>query len=60
MIDTDTLVDDALNAAVSHIQYALGIKTGDVAAMFFCGQHEDTIKDIFKNYIKTENNFKGE
>jgi len=50
----DAYADDALNVAVAHIQEQLQIATGDGAGMFFAGEYGDTIKDIFKNYIKTE------
>jgi len=44
----------ALDAAVATIQEALGVKTGDAAAQFFSGPRGDYILDIFKDYIKFE------
>ena len=48
------LADQALNEACRHIQDALGIKTGDVAGMFFSGDNKDQIEEILREYISLE------
>ena len=48
------LADQALSEACRHIQDALGIKTGDVAGMFFSGDNKDQIEEILKEYISLE------
>jgi len=58
--DIQELAENALHEACRHIQDALGVKTGDTAGMFFCGQQEDEIHQIFCRYIETELMFKSE
>ena len=48
------LADQALNEACRHIQDALGVKTGDVAGMFFSGDNKDQIEEILREYISLE------
>jgi len=52
------LAENALHVACSHIQDALGVKTGDVGGIFFSGEAQDIIESILKDYIKTEIQFK--
>jgi hypothetical protein len=48
------LAENALHQACSHMQDALGVKTGDWASMFFSGECADVIHAIFSDYIKSE------
>ena len=48
------IVENALHEACAYIQNQLGVKTGDTAGIFFCGQHEDTIHDLFEQYLELE------
>lgn len=48
------IVENALHEACAYIQDQLGVKTGDNAGLFFCGEHEDTIYEIFDKYIDSE------
>jgi hypothetical protein len=48
------LAENALHEGCRHIQDALGVKTGDTAGLFFCGEVEDTIHTLFRHYIETE------
>jgi hypothetical protein len=48
------LAEEALNVAIEHIQEQLGIDTGDVAGMFFCGSEGDSILKTLKRYIQQE------
>ena len=48
------LADQALNEACRHIQDALGVKTGDVAGMFFSGDNKYQIEEILREYISLE------
>lgn len=51
----DSLAEDALNAAVKHIQDSLGVTTGDHAGMFFSDDaNKDAIVNILKEYIMSE------
>ena len=52
--DIQELAENALHEACRHIQDALGVKTGDTAGLFFCGEAEDTIYQIFRQYIDDE------
>ena len=52
------LAENALHEACRHIQDALGVQTGDTAGLFFTGEREDIILDIFTRYIDTETLFK--
>ena len=52
--DVKELAWDALNAACKHIQDELGIKTGDVAGMFFSGPNGDDVLRIFEEYAEAE------
>ena len=52
------LAENALHQACSFMQDALGVKTGDVAGMFFTGGFAGSdIHCIFEKYIKTEFQF---
>jgi hypothetical protein len=48
------IVENALHQACAYIQNQLGVKTGDTAGVFFCGQHEDTIHELFEQYLELE------
>jgi hypothetical protein len=48
------LADDALDAACLHMQNQLGIDDGDVAGIYFSGNVQDAIRQIFEGYIKME------
>jgi hypothetical protein len=52
------LASNALHQACSHIQDALGVKTGDVGGIFFTGEPQDIIESILQDYIKLEIQFK--
>ena len=52
--DIQNLAENALHEACRHIQDALWVKTGDNAAYFFSGEAEDTIYQIFRQYIDDE------
>jgi len=48
------LAENALHEACRHIQDALGVTTGDTAGLFFCGENEAAIYEIFSKYIQVE------
>lgn len=48
------LAENALHEACRNIQDALGVKTGDTAGLFFCGENEAAIYEIFSKYIQVE------
>ena len=48
------LAENALHEACRHIQDALGVTTGDTAGLFFCGENEAAIHEIFSKYIQVE------
>ena len=48
------IADEALNAACRVVQERLGIKSGDLAALYFQGRTERVITDILRGYIRTE------
>ena len=48
------IVENALHEACAYIQNQLGVKTGDTAGVFFCGEHEDTIHNLFSQYLDLE------
>jgi len=52
--DIQELAENALHEACRHIQDVLGVKTGDTAGMFFCGENEVEIYEIFSKYIQIE------
>jgi len=43
-----------LHEACRHIQDELGVTNGFNASIFFSGEREDTIYDIFRRYIEDE------
>jgi hypothetical protein len=53
-VETESLADDALEAAIKHVQERLGVESGDVAAQFFTGKAEDVIKRVLIKYIEQE------
>jgi hypothetical protein len=55
--DIKILAENALHQACSFMQDALGVKTGDIAGMFFTGEKEDEIQAVFEDYIRTEIQF---
>ncbi len=52
--DIQTLAENALHEACRYIQDELGITDGLNASIFFCGEAEDTIYEIFRRYIEDE------
>jgi hypothetical protein len=52
--DIQNLAENALHEACRHIQDALGVTTGDTAGLFFTGDREDIVIDIFTRYIDIE------
>ena len=48
------LAEGALTVAVEYIQDHLGVDTGDYAGVFFTGEAEDAINNIFVQYIDGE------
>ena len=56
--DIQTLAENALHEACRHIQDAFAVQTGDTAGIFFCGENEKAIIEIFSKYIQVELMFK--
>jgi hypothetical protein len=54
----EAYAEAALNHAVAYLQEQLQIESGDFAGVFFCGEKGEAIKDILKDYIKAESDFK--
>ena len=52
--DIQTLAENSLHEACRHIQDALGVQSGDTAGLFFTGNREEIVSDIFTRYIDTE------
>lgn len=52
------LAMSALDEACRHIQDHLGVKTGDLAGIFFSGEAQSIIESILQDYIRTEIQFK--
>lgn len=48
------LAEEALNAAIKHIQDQLGVESGDLAGMYFAGNFERDINIILRGYIRAE------
>ena len=48
------LAGEALHAACRVVQERLGIKSGDLAALYFQGHTARVITDILRGYIRTE------
>ena len=53
-VETESLADEALDAAIKHIQERLGVQAGDTAEQFFTGQMQDVIKRVLIKYIEQE------
>jgi hypothetical protein len=53
-IDTVTLEDDAINAAIATIQDALGVTDGGLAALHLAGEDDATLRAILRRYIAAE------
>jgi hypothetical protein len=53
----DGYADGAINAAVKYIQDQLAVTDGGFAGMFFTGEHEETLKKIFKAYVVSQIEF---
>jgi hypothetical protein len=56
--EINDLAESALDVACAFIQEQLNIPTGDVAGIYFSGKPKDIIESIFKEYIRTEIQFK--
>jgi hypothetical protein len=48
------IIEQALHEACAYIQNQLGVKTGDTAGLFFCGENEETVYEIFGRYLNEE------
>jgi len=48
------IIEQALHEACAYMQNQLGVKTGDTAGIFFTGEHEDTIYELFDQYLNLE------
>lgn len=48
------IVENALHEACAYIQNQLGVKTGDTAGLFFCGENEEIIYEVFNRYLEEE------
>lgn len=48
------LADAAANEAVRHVQDALGVPTGDFAALYFSGDRWDALIEILSDYVRAE------
>lgn len=59
MTERDRIVDEAFNLAVAHIQKALGVDSGDFAALWFDGDREDAALDLLGRYYDAEEAFKA-
>lgn len=59
-IDTVTLEDDAINAAIATIQVALDVTDGGFAALHLAGEDDATLRAILRRYIAAEIANKGE
>ena len=55
----DDLAGNALSQACAYIQYALGVKTGDIAGLFLTGEPQEIIESILQDYIRTEIQFQN-
>lgn len=51
------IVENALHEACAYIQNQLGVKTGDTAGLFFCGENEEIIYEVFNRYLEEELRF---
>lgn len=54
--EIDSIVEDALNAAIATIQAAIGQTDGGFAALWFAGEREAVIKAILADYTRAEIN----
>lgn len=52
--EIDSIVDDALNAAIASIQAAVGQPDGGFAALWFTGTRETVLKAILADYTRAE------
>lgn len=52
--EIESIVDDALNAAIASIQAAVGQPDGGLAALWFTGEREAVIKAILTDYARVE------
>ena len=58
-ITVEDLAGNALSMACAHIQDELGIKTGDIAGIYFASEEGEEVLHIFKKYIEREIFYKG-
>jgi len=56
--EIEDLAGNALSEACAYIQDKLGVKTGDLAGLFFTGEPQDIIESILQDYIRREIEFK--
>ena len=52
--EIESIVDDALNAAIASIQAAVGQPDGGFAALWFTGEREAVIKAVLTDYTCAE------
>lgn len=52
--EIDSIVDDALNAAIASIQSAIGQTDGGFAALWFTGTRETVLKALLADYTRAE------
>lgn len=50
----EELANEAAHDAVHHIQTTLGVKSGDLAGLYFSGDKWDILVTILEGYISTE------
>jgi hypothetical protein len=48
------IIEQALHEACAYMQNQLGVKTGDTAGLFFCGENEEIIYEVFDRYLEEE------
>lgn len=58
--EIQSLADDACNVAIAHIQDKLGVKSGDLAGLYFTYEKWNLLTEIVSSYIKSEINFASE
>lgn len=56
--EINDLAESALNEACRYIQDQLGVKTGDLAGLFFSGKPNEIILEVLQDYISHEIQFK--
>lgn len=52
--DIESIVDDAINAAIASIQSAIGQADGGYAALWFAGKREEALRALLADYARAE------